>query len=316
MPTVASSAERQQRFVTDERTSLRVLEDVAHLRRRQPPVDRHGDGAEIVGGEHRLQELGAVVRRGGPPRHHGTDPASRPARRPARPPGRPSPDRSWPPLRRPSSPCRVCGWRGGPARRTSSRRPRPSAPPVLTRSSRQRTPVSTPDRGAAPRLHGQLVSPSMARVERNRRVSAQGELGGALPSDHRHLRGRVRPGRVPRHGDHRALRRERPRQGSALPLHRLQGGSARRHPRPGDGRGDGSAPTAWPRRAARRRTSSPCSATSSSTSSIATRITSGSSCTSSRRSPANGPTVPRTAPGVRAAGRGGPAGGCRLGGVP
>jgi hypothetical protein len=38
-----------------------VLEDVAHLGRGQPPVDRHGDGPEVVGGEDRLQELRAVV---------------------------------------------------------------------------------------------------------------------------------------------------------------------------------------------------------------------------------------------------------------
>ena len=42
-----------------------VLEDVPHLGRREPPVDRHRDGAQVVGGEDRLQELGAVVREQG-----------------------------------------------------------------------------------------------------------------------------------------------------------------------------------------------------------------------------------------------------------
>ncbi len=54
--------QRQQRLVADERAGARVLEDVAHLGRGQPPVDRHGDGAQVVGGEERLEELGTVVR--------------------------------------------------------------------------------------------------------------------------------------------------------------------------------------------------------------------------------------------------------------
>ena len=45
--------------------------------------------------------------------------------------------------------------------------------------------------------------------------------------------------RLPRHRHQRALHRQRARQGRALPLHRVQGGAPRRHPRPGDGRGDG-----------------------------------------------------------------------------
>ena len=83
---------------------------------------------------------------------------------------------------------------------------------------------------------------------------------------------------------------QRPRQGRVLPLHRVEGGAARRHPRPGDGRGDAR------RRSGRRggriagRSSWRCSATSCSTSSTATPITSGSSSTSSRRSPPSGPS--------------------------
>ena len=62
-----------------------VLEDVPHLRRGQPPVDRHGDGAEVVGGEDRLQELGAVVRE---QRHDVAGPTPRSDRPPARGPRR------------------------------------------------------------------------------------------------------------------------------------------------------------------------------------------------------------------------------------
>ena len=54
--------EVDERLVAHQRASSGVLEDVAHLRCGQPPVDRHRDRAEVVGGEDRLQELGAVVR--------------------------------------------------------------------------------------------------------------------------------------------------------------------------------------------------------------------------------------------------------------
>ena len=50
-----------ERFVTDERASSGVLEDVPHLWSGEPPVDRHRDRAEVVRGEDRLEELGAVV---------------------------------------------------------------------------------------------------------------------------------------------------------------------------------------------------------------------------------------------------------------
>ena len=54
--------ERDELPVAHERAGLGVVEDVAQLRRGEPPVDRHRDRAEMVGGEDRLQELGAVVR--------------------------------------------------------------------------------------------------------------------------------------------------------------------------------------------------------------------------------------------------------------
>ena len=38
-----------------------MLKDVPHLRRGQPPVDRHNDRAEVVRGEDRFEELWAVV---------------------------------------------------------------------------------------------------------------------------------------------------------------------------------------------------------------------------------------------------------------
>ena len=49
-----------QRGVADQGAGARVLEDVAHLRCRQPPVDRHGDGAQTIGGEDRLEESGQL----------------------------------------------------------------------------------------------------------------------------------------------------------------------------------------------------------------------------------------------------------------
>ena len=61
MPDRRRAGQLLQRLVADQCPSLRVLEDVAHLRRRQPPVDRHGHGAEVVGGEHHLEELRAIV---------------------------------------------------------------------------------------------------------------------------------------------------------------------------------------------------------------------------------------------------------------
>ena len=54
--------EVDERVVAHERARFGVLEDVPQLRRREPPVDRHRDRAEVVGGEDRRQELDAVVR--------------------------------------------------------------------------------------------------------------------------------------------------------------------------------------------------------------------------------------------------------------
>ena len=47
--------------VADQCPRRGVLQDVTHLRGRQPPVDRHGNGAEVVRGEHHLEELRTVV---------------------------------------------------------------------------------------------------------------------------------------------------------------------------------------------------------------------------------------------------------------
>ena len=131
------SASGEQRLVAHEGAGAGVLQDVAHLRRGETPVDGHGDGPEVVGGEDRLEELRAVVGRGGPRRRPGRRRAPT-GRRPARRPARPSRRRSWPHPRTPSSPSRVHGTRGGPARRTSScpqtslpgssSTPRPDAP--------------------------------------------------------------------------------------------------------------------------------------------------------------------------------------------
>ena len=48
--------------VAHQRARLGVLEDEAQFRCGQTPVDRHRHRAEVVGGEDRGQELGAVVR--------------------------------------------------------------------------------------------------------------------------------------------------------------------------------------------------------------------------------------------------------------
>ncbi len=56
------SASSTQRVVAHERARFGVLEDEPQLRRREPPVDRHRDRAEMVGGEDRREELDAVVR--------------------------------------------------------------------------------------------------------------------------------------------------------------------------------------------------------------------------------------------------------------
>ena len=67
MPAVASSARLDQRAVADQGPGPGVLEDVAHLGCGQAPVDGHGHRTQVVGGEDRLEELGAVV---GEERHH------------------------------------------------------------------------------------------------------------------------------------------------------------------------------------------------------------------------------------------------------
>ena len=45
----------------DDRGGPAVADDVRHLRRRQPPVHRHADRAELGQAEHRDEELGAVA---------------------------------------------------------------------------------------------------------------------------------------------------------------------------------------------------------------------------------------------------------------
>ena len=86
MPVGRLVGERDERPVAHERAGLGVVEDVAQLRRGEPPVDRHGDRAEVVGGEDRLQELGAVVRE--EPDDVARADATRAAARPRAPPAR------------------------------------------------------------------------------------------------------------------------------------------------------------------------------------------------------------------------------------
>ncbi len=81
-------------------------------------------------------------------------------------------------------------------------------------------------------------SPPDESERTDERSRPQHQLGGAAALDCRHVGSRLRPAGLPRHRDRRALRRQRARQGRAVSLHRLEGGAAGRHPRPGDGRGD------------------------------------------------------------------------------
>src|SRR4051812_29285096 len=55
------AGELEQVRVADQRPGPGVLQDVAHLRCGQSPVDRHRDRPEVVRGEERLEELGTVV---------------------------------------------------------------------------------------------------------------------------------------------------------------------------------------------------------------------------------------------------------------
>ena len=79
--------EVDERVVAHERARFGVLEDEPQLRRREPPVDRHRDRTEVVGGEDRRQELDAVVREQ-PDDVAGADAARVRARPPARRPNR------------------------------------------------------------------------------------------------------------------------------------------------------------------------------------------------------------------------------------
>ena len=54
--------ELDEGFVANECSSSGVVEDERELRRGEPPVDRHRNRAQMVRGEDRLEELGAVVR--------------------------------------------------------------------------------------------------------------------------------------------------------------------------------------------------------------------------------------------------------------
>ena len=134
----------------------------SHLGGRQPPVDRHGRGAEVVGGEDRREEVGAVVGRAGRRRRRPGCHA-RGARRRWPRPGRPSPRRSGPGPRRRRGACRACGRRGARARRPSSGR----APPQRTS---RRWNLHPPSPGGGCRGSGPRTGrPSRPRPPRRRR---------------------------------------------------------------------------------------------------------------------------------------------------
>ena len=58
-PRTASGHRRQYRL-GDHQPRLAVLDQERDLRRREPEVDRDGDGPDQVGGQDRLDELGSV----------------------------------------------------------------------------------------------------------------------------------------------------------------------------------------------------------------------------------------------------------------
>ena len=118
-PVVASSASSSERLVAHERPRLGVVEDVAHLRGRQPPVDRHRDRAEVVGGEDRREELGAVVREQTRRRRPRPTPRSCSPARERGGVSRTSPGTSPSRRRRPRAACPATGGHG-------ARGPRPS----------------------------------------------------------------------------------------------------------------------------------------------------------------------------------------------
>ena len=125
-----ASAERDQGGVAHERLGLRVLEDVAHLRRRQPPVDRHRHGTEVVGGEDGLEELAGSCRTAAPTTSPCADPAL------VQTAGKSDGVCGQLPVRRRlaledgRAPCPGCGSRGARGRRTSSDPPASQASPL------------------------------------------------------------------------------------------------------------------------------------------------------------------------------------------
>ena len=216
MPAVASFARSSKRRVADESPGAGVLQDVAHLRRRQPPVDRHGDGAERSWRRRSSRGTPGSCRRGGRRRHPRPRPA-RAARRPEPSHGPPSRVRRRPALEHRDRPLgrALAWWASTENQLTSALIP---IPVLLTRI-----------------LPDPLASPACAC--RRTPTPAAAPLGIAARGHHRHLGTRVRAARLPRHRDHGALRGQRSRQGRALPLHRVQGGAAGRDPRPCHGRG-------------------------------------------------------------------------------
>ena len=174
--------------------------------------------------------------------------------------GRPSRGRSWSRPRRSSSPCRgvplasvestlhqftsACARRsrsmGAAGRIRTNEQPGLLPPYCSMRGSCRRNPrgADRMHRRAIQPTDGPLTSLSMPRAEAPAILDA-GRTGRPCTASDQSTRPHASsPGAVSRHRHHRALRRQRARKGRALPLHRLEGGSPRRDPRPGDGRGD------------------------------------------------------------------------------
>ena len=110
-----------------------------------------------------------------------------------------------------------------------------------TRPDRRST-ATRPERdcctGTPCRSDGPLTSRPMPRAEATGDSGRRANWQARSRRHRRYVRQRVRPTGVSRHRDHGALCGERSGEGSAVPLHRLQGGAPRRHPRQSDGRSD------------------------------------------------------------------------------
>ena len=237
-----------QRLVAHEHLRPGVFQQVPQLGGGETPVDRHGDRTEEVGGEDRGEELGAVVRQQADDVAGSDAPFPEPAGQPGRPLGH-VPVRHG---RAVTDGERLVGRarsvvleHSQPAH-VGRRRGRGGHGGETIRSTGRYKNICSP---AWPVMETGTQTGGQTGGQTSGDVTTQRQVAPAARRDHRPVGHDHRPARVPRHEHDRALRGQPARQGCALLLHRVEGGAARRHPRPGDGRG---APRRRPRPAAGR----------------------------------------------------------------